>query len=81
MRQDTSKLEIDMTVEELIGSTVWTKSDQFRSVPGRIQSVSIAVNLDDIKLSASQSTFRIEMPSRQVIEILGSDISKIDYAG
>ena len=81
MRQDTSKLEIDMKVEELIGRTVWVKSDQFRSVPGKIQSVSIAVNLDDIKLSASQSTFRIEMPSRQVIEILGSDISKIDYAG
>jgi hypothetical protein len=81
MRQDTSKLEIDMKVEELIGRTVWVKSDQFRSVPGKIQSVSIAVNLDDIKLSASQSTFRIEMPSRQVIEILGSDIVKIDQAG
>jgi hypothetical protein len=81
MRQDTSKLEIDMKVEELIGRTVWVKSDQFRSVPGKIQSVSIAVNLDDIKLSASQSTFRIEMPSRQVIEILGSDIVKIDHVG
>jgi hypothetical protein len=44
-----------MKVEELIGRTVWIKSDQFRSVPGKIQSVSIAVNLDDIKLSASQS--------------------------
>jgi hypothetical protein len=81
MWQDTFKLEIDMKVEELIGSTVWIKSDQFRSVPGKIQSISIAVNLDDIKLSVSQSTFRIEMPSRQVIEILGSDISKIDHTG
>ena len=80
MRQDTSKLEIDMKVEELIGRTVWVKSDQFRSVPGKIQSVSIAVNLDDIKLSASQSTFRIEMLSGDVIEISGSDISKIDHA-
>jgi len=70
-----------MKVEELIGSKVWIKSDQFRSIPGKIQSISIAVNLDDIKLSVSQSTLRIEMPSRQVIEILGSNISKIDHAG
>jgi hypothetical protein len=81
MAQDTFRREIDMKVEELIGSKVWIKSDQFRSVPGKIQSISIAVNLDDIKLSVSQSTFRIEMPSRQVIEILGSDISKIDHTG
>jgi hypothetical protein len=81
MRQDTFRLETAMKVEELIGSKVWIKSDQFRSIPGKIQSISIAVNLDDIKLSVSQSTFRIEMPSRQVIEILGSNISKIDHAG
>jgi hypothetical protein len=81
MRQHTFRLETAMKVEELIGSKVWIKSDQFRSIPGKIQSISIAVNLDDIKLSVSQSTFRIEMPSRQVIEILGSNISKIDHAG
>ena len=67
-----------MKVEELIGSKVWIKSDQFRSVPGKIESMSIAVNLDDIKSSVSQSTFRVEMPSGNVIEILGSDISKIE---
>jgi hypothetical protein len=67
-----------MKVEELIGSKVWIKSDQFRSVPGKIESMSNAVNLDDIKSSVSQSTFRIEMPSGNVIEILGSDISKIE---
>ena len=67
-----------MKVEELIGSKVWIKSDQFRSVPGKIESMSNAVNLDDIKSSVSQSTFRVEMPSGNVIEILGSDISKIE---
>ena len=70
-----------MKVEELIGSKVWIKSGQFRSVPGKVESISNAVNLDDIKSSVSQSTFRIEMHSGQVIEILGSDISKIDHAG
>jgi hypothetical protein len=70
-----------MKVEQLIGSTVWIKSDQFRSVPGKVESITNAVNLDDIKSSVSQSTFRIEMPSGHVIEILGSSISKIDHAG
>jgi hypothetical protein len=78
MAQHTFRLEIDMKVEELIGSKVWIKSDQFRSVPGKIESMSNAVNLDDIKSSVSQSTFRVEMPSGNVIEILGSDISKIE---
>jgi hypothetical protein len=77
---DTFKLEICMKVEELIGSKVWIKIDQFRSVPGKIESMSNAVNLDDIKSSVSQSTFRIEMPSGNIIEILGSDISKIEHA-
>jgi hypothetical protein len=81
MRQGTFKLEIRMKVEELIGSKVWIKSDQFRSVPGKVEDISNAVNLDDIKSSVSQSTFRIEMPSGHVIEILGADISKIDHAG
>jgi hypothetical protein len=51
-----------MKVEELIGSKVWIKREQFRSVPGGIEGMSNAVNLDDIKSSVSQSRFRIEMP-------------------
>jgi hypothetical protein len=81
MRQDTSRQEIDMKVEELIGSRVWIKTDQFRSVPGKITSTSNAINLDDIKSSVCQSTFRVEMPSGEVIEILGSKIAKIENAG
>lgn len=79
-RQDSIKPEIHMKVEELLGSKVWIKTDQFRSVPGKIVSTSNAVNLDDIKSSISQSTFRVEMPSGDVIEIVGSDISKIEHA-
>jgi hypothetical protein len=45
MRRDTSELEIDMKVEELIGSAVWIKTDHFRSVLGQIQIVSIYVTL------------------------------------
>jgi hypothetical protein len=74
-------MEIDMKVEELIGSKVWVKRDQFRSVSGKIEGMSNAVNLDDIKSSVSQSTFRIKMLSGEVIELPGSDILKIDHAG
>ena len=70
-----------MKVDELIGSKVWIKSDQFRSIPGKIVSTSNAVDLDDIKSSISQSTFRVEMPSGDVIDILGSNISKIEHIG
>jgi hypothetical protein len=81
MRQDTSRQEIDVKVEELIGSRVWIKTDQFRSVPGKITSTPNAINLDNIKSSVCQSTFRVEMTSGDVIEILGCNISKIENAG
>jgi hypothetical protein len=70
-----------MKVEELIGRKVWIKIDRFRSVPGKIESMSNAVDLDDIKSSVSQSRFKIMMPSGSIVEILGSDISKIERAG
>ena len=70
-----------MKVEGLVGCKVWIKMDQFRSVPGKIESMSNTVDLDDIKSSVSQSTFRIEMASGDVIEVLGSNISKIEHAG
>jgi hypothetical protein len=78
MAQDTFRPEIDMKVEELIGSKVWIKRDRFRRVSGKIEGMSNVVNLDDIQSSVSQSTFRIEMPSGNILEILGSDISKIE---
>jgi hypothetical protein len=34
-----------MKIEELIGSKVWIKRDQFRSVSGKIVGMSNAVNL------------------------------------
>jgi hypothetical protein len=71
-----------MKVEELIGSNVWVKGDQFRSVSGKIKDIPNSVNLDDIQSSVSQSTFRIEMlSSGDVIEMSGSDLLKIDHAG
>ena len=70
-----------MTVEELIGSRVWIKVDRFRSVPGKIESMSDTVDLDDLKSSVCQSKFRIKMLSGNIVEILGADISKIEHGG
>jgi hypothetical protein len=70
-----------MKIEELIGSRVWIKIDRFRSVPGKIGSMSNAVDLDDMKSSVCQSKFRIKMLSGNIVEILGSDISKIEHGG
>jgi hypothetical protein len=70
-----------MKVEQLIGRKVWIKIDRFRSVPGKIESMSNAVDLDDIQSSVSQSSFKIKMPSGNIVEIPGSDISKIEYVG
>jgi hypothetical protein len=38
-----------MKVEELMGSKVWVKSDQFKSVPGVISSVDTSVDREDLK--------------------------------
>jgi hypothetical protein len=76
----TPRGETCLKVEELIGSKVWIKIDRFRSVPGKIESMSNAVNLDNIKSSVSQSRFRIKMLSGNIVEIPGSDISKIEHA-
>jgi hypothetical protein len=70
-----------MKVEELIGSRVWIKVDRFRSVPGKIESMSDTVDLDDLKSSVCQSKFRIKMLSGNIVEILGADISKIEHGG
>jgi hypothetical protein len=70
-----------MKVEELIGSRVWIKVDRFRSVPGKIESMSDTVDLDDLKSSVCQSKFRIKMLSGSIVEILGADISKIEHGG
>jgi hypothetical protein len=78
---DTSRGETCMKVEELIGSRVWIKVDRFRSVPGKIESMSDTVDLDDLKSSVCQSKFRIKMLSGNIVEILGADISKIEHGG
>lgn len=70
-----------MTVEQLVGSRVWIKSEKFRSVPGIISSVERPVNLDDIKSSVAGSTFKISLTSGEIVEVPGSEIATVDLEG
>jgi hypothetical protein len=70
-----------MKVEDLVGHRVWVKSDQFRSVPGIVSGVPKPVNLDDVASSIKESIFRIDLPSGDVLEVSGAEISKIEEAG
>jgi hypothetical protein len=69
-----------MTVEGLIGSRVWMKVDQFRSVPGIISAVPKAVNLSDLPGSIAASTFEVSLLGGNVIELSGCEILKFDRA-
>jgi hypothetical protein len=53
-----------MKVEELLGSKVWIKTDQFRSVPGKIVSTSGSRCLLETSLRSSVPIFqRLNMPT------------------
>jgi hypothetical protein len=60
-----------MNVEDLVGVRVWMKRDQFRSVSGVISGVPNAVNRDNLQSSIKESTFRIDMPSGDTIQVPG----------
>ncbi len=67
-----------MNVEDLVGTRVWVKCERFRSLSGIISSVPRTVKLDDLRSSITKSVFRVDLPSGDVIQVLGSDICKFD---
>ena len=68
-----------MKVEDLVGSRVWMKADQFRSVPGVISSVAKVVDLGDFQASIDASVFKVALSSGDFIEVAGPEISKFDH--
>jgi hypothetical protein len=70
-----------MKVEELVGSRVWVKSDQFRSVSGVVSSVQGPVNPENLESSVAESTFKVFLTSGDVVEVPGTEIAKIDHDG
>ena len=67
-----------MKIEELVGTRVWVKSDQFRSVSGVIADIAKSFEDDDPESAVKKSIFKVDMPSGDIIEVAGSDIAKID---
>ena len=72
-------LEKKMKTEDLVGTRVWMKSDQFRRVAGIMSSVPQPVELGDLESSVEKSIFKVELTSGEVIQVEGSDIDKIDH--
>jgi hypothetical protein len=70
-----------MQAEELLGSKVWVKSDQFKSVPGVISSVQTSVDHEDLKSSIAESTFKVSLSSGDVVEVPGTEFASIDHDG
>jgi hypothetical protein len=70
-----------MTVDELVGSRVWVKSERFRNVSGTISSVETPVDRDDIRSSVVESTFKVSLTSGEVIEVPGTKIATVDREG
>lgn len=70
-----------MKVEDLVGSRVWVKSDQFRSVSGVVSSVQAPGHLDREQCSVAESTFKVSLTSGDVVEVLGTKIAKVDHDG
>jgi hypothetical protein len=68
-----------MKVEDLVGTRVWMKSDQFRSFAGVISSVPAPVDLEDLDSAIAKSMFKVDLPSGEVIQVEGSNIVKIDH--
>jgi hypothetical protein len=70
-----------MKSEELVGSKVWVKSDQFKSVPGVISSVQTTVDHEDLKSAMAESTFKVSLTSGDVVEVPGTEFASIDHDG
>jgi hypothetical protein len=70
-----------MKSEELVGSKVWVKSDQFKSVPGVISSVQTSVDHEDLRSSIAESTFKVSLSSGDVVEVPGTEFASIDHDG
>jgi hypothetical protein len=69
-----------MKSEELVGSKVWVKSDQFKSVPGVISSVQTSVDHEDLKSAIAESTFKVSLSSGDVLKFR-TEFASIDHDG
>jgi hypothetical protein len=68
-----------MDIKDLIGRKVWVKQrGELDERPGRISSVPRPVILESIQSTITASTFRIDLPSGDVLETTGVNIVRIE---
>jgi hypothetical protein len=68
-----------MKVLELVGTRVWIRCDQFRKISGVISSVLKPVSRDDLPSSIAESLFDIVLPSGKAVQLLGTELCKVDH--
>jgi hypothetical protein len=68
-----------MKVLELVGARVWIRCDQFRKISGVISRVLNPVSREDLQSSIAESLFDIALPSGEVVQLLGTQICKVDH--
>ena len=68
-----------MDIKDLIACKVWVKQRRgLDERPGRISSVPRPVILESIQSTITASTFRIDLPSGDVVETTGVNIVRIE---
>ena len=68
-----------MKVLQLVRTRVSIRCDQFRRISGVISGVLKPVSADDLQSSIAESLFDIVLPSGKVVQLLGTEICKVDH--
>jgi hypothetical protein len=76
---ESKVLRFSMKVLELVGSRVWIRCGQFRTISGVISDVLTPVSHEDLHSSIAQSLFNIALPSGEVVQMLGTEMCKVDH--
>jgi hypothetical protein len=70
-----------MEVQELVGSKVWFREGDGPEYEGFISSVQMPIDNEDIKVAITSSTFRIDLPSGDILTTSGQNITFIAQLG
>jgi hypothetical protein len=70
-----------MKVQELVGSKVWLREGDGPEYEGFISSIPMPIDNEDIKVAIKSSTFRIDLPSGDVVTTSGQNITFIAQIG
>jgi hypothetical protein len=67
-----------LKVQDLVGSKVWFKRAYGPEHQGYISSIPMPVDVENIEDAITASTFRVDLPSGDVVQISGRWLTRID---